>query len=124
MKPPFQVATFEGYRSSIIAELAPSVAEDVRGIEVRLNPRQRHIEVVVFRIGDAELASTSRSELQEKASLLASRFDDFAGYSTGMVIEACDADGPLVYRGVPVWERSGTRWTLASAREPGILVQV
>jgi hypothetical protein len=124
MKPPFQVASFEGYRSAIVATLAPRVSQDTRGIEVRLNARQRHIDVVVFRVGDDQGPRPSQAELEQLVALLASQFADFADYTAQLVVEPCAGEGTLSYRGVPVWERAGTRWELGPAsREVGLLVQ-
>jgi len=96
----------------------------VRGIEVRLSVRHRHIDVVVFRAKPELGGPSSQSELRPLVSPLASRFHDFADYTTELVIEACGEAAPLIYRGVPVWERVGKHWELASwPRESGLLVQ-
>lgn len=124
MKPPFQVASFEGYRSAVVDTLVPRITGDVRGVEVRLSARRRHIDVVVFRVGDDTRADILQLALYEAASPLASQFDDFADYTMDVVVEVCGEATPLIYRGVPMWERPGTRWQLAAEpREPGLLVQ-
>ena len=107
-----------------MAALAPRVPDDVRGFEVRLSFRRRHIDVVVFRVGDEAQATVLQAELHEVVTPLASQFDGFADYTTEVLLEACGEAASLIYRGVPVWERSGTRWELDTVpRELGLLVQ-
>lgn len=124
MRPPFRVESFEGYKAAVVATLVPRVGIDVRGIEVRLNARRRHVDVVVFRVGDSPLSEMPPAPLQDAVARLAALYDDFTDYTTHLGIEPCDEAGRLTYHGCPVWERAGTRWQLAAGpREPGLLFQ-
>jgi hypothetical protein len=116
--------SFRRYTSDVLATPVPCIGDDVRGIDVRLSARRRHIDVVVFRVADDLQPPTLHVQLQDVVTPLAAKFDDFADYTTRVALEVCDEAAPLIYQGVPVWQRAGRRWELAAGpREPGLLVQ-
>ena len=108
---PFSIETFNAYKGAVAAALTPLMGPEVRGLEVRLQVSGRHIDVVLF--VDAGDAAYDVQSLAAVAGRIPERFEEFAGFSTTVVVERVEPVGPLVYRGCPVWARAGTQWQLA-----------
>ncbi|MGH7638750.1 MAG: hypothetical protein ACREOK_13965 [Gemmatimonadaceae bacterium] len=108
---PFSIKSFSAYKSAVAAALSPLIGPEARGLELRLQVSGRHIDIVVFVVTDDETCDAQ--SLRTVAAGIPDRFEEFAGFSTSVVVERAESVGPLVYRGCPVWARAGTQWQLA-----------
>jgi len=111
---PLSIDTFNAYKTAVRRALAPLLSPGTRGLSVRLNTVRRHVDVILHQTDECpEPDDPSLVPLRDAAAALPEGFADLAGFTTALCTEPCDATGPIIYRGCPVWGRAGTQWELA-----------
>jgi len=111
---PLSIDTFNAYKTAVWRALAPQLSPATRGLSVRLNPMRRHVDVILHQTGECpEPDDPSLVPLRDAAAAVSEGFADLSGFTTAVCAEPCDATGPIIYRGCPVWGRAGTQWQLA-----------
>lgn len=108
---PFSIESFNAYKAAVAAALSSLLGPEARGLEVRVQVNGRHIDIVVHIVADD--AACDVQSLGTVAAGIPDRIEQFAGFSTSVLVERAQAAGPLIYRGCPVWTRAGTQWLLA-----------
>ena len=114
MTAPIATDIFNSYKAAIARALVPGFEPYVRGLEVRLSPPKRHVQVVVHGLRDSPIPTSEDLGILKESVLAVTRdVADFAAYTCDDEWAPCDAVA-ITYRGCPVWGRRDARWELAS----------
>ena len=113
MTAPVDISSFNALKAALARAVSPLLDAQVRGLEVRLNTTLRSVAVVLH----TSTPTNSQAEAKALHAVIAecaAAIPAYAGYTFALEHAECDDALPLVYRGCPVWGRSGSRWELAA----------